>query len=75
MISREISNNCGGTFIAQPKVKVCERRAAAGVRSSFVSRRFDMKVKELMTPEAKAIWLTESLADAAKLMWDNDCGA
>lgn len=33
-----------------------------------------MKVKEIMTPGAKAIWLTESLADAAKLMWDNDCG-
>lgn len=33
-----------------------------------------MKVKEVMTPDAKAIWLTESLSDAAKLMWDNDCG-
>ena len=33
-----------------------------------------MKVKELMTPDAKAIWLTESLADAARLMWENDCG-
>ena len=33
-----------------------------------------MKVKELMTPTVKAIWLTESLADAAKMMWDNDCG-
>ncbi len=33
-----------------------------------------MKVKEVMTPNAKAIWLTESLADAAQLMWDNDCG-
>jgi CBS-domain-containing membrane protein len=33
-----------------------------------------MKVKELMTPNVKAIWLTESLADAAKLMWENDCG-
>ena len=33
-----------------------------------------MKVKELMTPDAKAIWLTESLTDAAKLMWENDCG-
>jgi CBS domain-containing protein len=33
-----------------------------------------MKVKEIMTPAAKAIWLTESLADAAKLMWENDCG-
>ena len=33
-----------------------------------------MKVKEIMTPDAKAIWLTESLADAAKLMWENDCG-
>ena len=33
-----------------------------------------MKVKEVMTPDVKAIWLTESLADAAKLMWENDCG-
>ena len=33
-----------------------------------------MKVKEVMTPDAKAIWLTESLMDAAKLMWENDCG-
>ena len=33
-----------------------------------------MRVKEIMTPDAKAIWLTESLADAAKLMWENDCG-
>lgn len=33
-----------------------------------------MKVKELMTPNAKAIWLTESLTDAARLMWENDCG-
>ena len=33
-----------------------------------------MKVKELMNPDAKAIWITESLADAAKSMWDNDCG-
>ena len=33
-----------------------------------------MKVKEVMTPDAKAIWLTESLTDAAKLMWENDCG-
>jgi len=34
-----------------------------------------MKVKEVMTPDAKAIWITESLADAAKEMWENDCGA
>jgi CBS domain-containing protein len=33
-----------------------------------------MKVKEIMTPDPKAIWLTESLADAARLMWENDCG-
>jgi CBS-domain-containing membrane protein len=33
-----------------------------------------MRVKEVMSPKAKAIWLTESLADAAKLMWENDCG-
>lgn len=34
-----------------------------------------MQVKEIMTPDAKAIWLTESLSDAAQLMWENDCGA
>ena len=34
-----------------------------------------MKVKEVMTPDAKAIWITESLAHAAKEMWENDCGA
>jgi CBS domain-containing protein len=34
-----------------------------------------MKVKEVMTPGAKSIWLTQSLADAAKEMWENDCGA
>ena len=33
-----------------------------------------MKVKEVMTEGAKVIWLTESLAGAAKSMWDNDCG-
>ena len=33
-----------------------------------------MKVKEVMAPHAKAIWLTESLTDAAQLMWENDCG-
>lgn len=33
-----------------------------------------MKVKEIMAPNAKAIWLTESLTDAARLMWENDCG-
>jgi CBS-domain-containing membrane protein len=33
-----------------------------------------MKVKDVMTPNAEAIWLTESLADAARLMWENDCG-
>jgi CBS-domain-containing membrane protein len=33
-----------------------------------------MKVKEVMTPDAKAIWITESLAEAAKTMWENDCG-
>src|SRR5512132_931847 len=34
-----------------------------------------MKVKEVMTPNAQAIWMTQSLADAAKEMWENDCGA
>jgi CBS-domain-containing membrane protein len=34
-----------------------------------------MKVKEVMTPDARTIWITQSLADAAKEMWENDCGA
>ena len=33
-----------------------------------------MKVKDVMTANPKAIWLTESLADAAKEMWEHDCG-
>lgn len=33
-----------------------------------------MKVREVMTQDAKTIWITESLADAAKSMWENDCG-
>lgn len=33
-----------------------------------------MKIKEVMTTDAKATWITESLADAAKKMWENDCG-
>lgn len=33
-----------------------------------------MKVKDIMTRDVKAIWLTQSLADAAKEMWENDCG-
>lgn len=33
-----------------------------------------MKVKDVMTPDAKTCGITESLADAAKAMWENDCG-
>lgn len=33
-----------------------------------------MKVKDVMTPDAKAIPITESLAVAAREMWENDCG-
>ena len=33
-----------------------------------------MKVKDVMTTDARAIWITQSLADAAKQMWENDCG-
>jgi len=33
-----------------------------------------MKVKDVMTPDAKAIWINDSLAAAAKEMWENDCG-
>lgn len=33
-----------------------------------------MKVKEIMTASPKACSLSNNLADAAGLMWDNDCG-
>ena len=33
-----------------------------------------MKVKEIMTRQPKVCELNASLADAAKTMWDNDCG-
>lgn len=33
-----------------------------------------MKVKEIMTSDARVCDLNASLADAAKAMWDNDCG-
>jgi CBS domain-containing protein len=33
-----------------------------------------MKVKEVMTPNAKACTPTTSLAEAAAFMWENDCG-
>lgn len=33
-----------------------------------------MKVKEIMTVNAKACTLTDNLADAARSMWDGDCG-
>lgn len=69
------ANHRGGTFIAPEKCDVCMRQADAegALHVSCKEDRF-MKVKEIMTPNAKAIWLTESLADAAKLMWENDCG-
>jgi|SRR5215831_8341797 len=34
-----------------------------------------MKVKEVMTPDAKSVWVNQTLAEAAKEMWENDCGA
>ena len=33
-----------------------------------------MKVKEIMTGDAKCCDLNASLAEAAKMMWDSDCG-
>ena len=33
-----------------------------------------MKVKEVMTARPATIWITDSLAIAAKSMWENDCG-
>jgi CBS domain-containing protein len=33
-----------------------------------------MKVQEIMTASAKACAFTNNLADAASLMWENDCG-
>jgi CBS domain-containing protein len=61
----------GGTYIAQWASVASARQA---VVRKLVKGEAPMKVKEVMTPNVKAIWLTESLADAAKLMWENDCG-
>src|SRR6266508_5914072 len=33
-----------------------------------------MKVKEIMSANAKACTLTDNLADAARTMWNTDCG-
>jgi len=33
-----------------------------------------MKVKEVMTPNPKACTTTDTLATAARFMWDHDCG-
>lgn len=33
-----------------------------------------MKVKEVMNPDARSVWITESLGAAARSMWQNDCG-
>lgn len=33
-----------------------------------------MKAKEIMTPNAVACTPTDTLSDAARAMWDNDCG-
>jgi CBS domain-containing protein len=34
-----------------------------------------MKVKELMTTDVVSVNQTESLSEAARLMWERDCGA
>ena len=33
-----------------------------------------MKVKDVMTVDPTVVWITDSLANAAKCMWENDCG-
>src|SRR5262245_15334249 len=35
----------------------------------------DMKVKEIMTSDVKTCSLDTDLASAAKIMWEEDCGA
>jgi CBS domain-containing protein len=50
------------------------QETGSGAQKFSWGKEMVMKVKEIMTPNAKAIWLTESLADAAQLMWENDCG-
>ena len=49
-----------GTYLPDALFRICEETI--------------MKVKDVMTSDAKAIWITESLADAAREMWENDCG-
>lgn len=71
---REISSrHQRGMFIAQLLV-VVKQAVLWGAFERFEEGDWLMKVKEVMTPNATAIWLTESLADAAQLMWENDCG-
>lgn len=74
---RGISPRLRGMFIAV-KVSWSTRQAVAAGGAKACRQTLEggcgMKVKDVMTPNAKAIWLTESLADAAKLMWENDCG-
>jgi CBS domain-containing protein len=51
--------------------------ASTKVKETFLreeSWRNFMKVKEIMTPNAKACTPTDTLAAAARFMWDNDCG-
>jgi CBS domain-containing protein len=33
-----------------------------------------MRVKDVMTAVPSSVWITDSLATAAKTMWENDCG-
>ena len=33
-----------------------------------------MKIKDVMTPNVRTCFMSDSLATAAQLMWDHDCG-
>ena len=71
---REFSHfphNHDGMFVAHMQIDYSSH-VCGGAHTRI--REVCMKIKEVMTPNAKAIWLTESLSDAAQLMWDNDCG-
>jgi CBS domain-containing protein len=71
---RRIFSVFSGMFVAACLSVVLQKAGGAGGRGFSAGGDLMMEVKEIMTPDATAIWLTGSLADAAKLMWENDCG-
>jgi len=62
-----------GGFLAATVEPSC--RAALVARRYTQRRAEEMKVKDLMTSDVKFCSLETNLAAAAKIMWEEDCGA